>query len=51
MSQVTTGATLLSADIRFPEVHELPRDEGTLHAKFVKLKGMSVVRPPATRSK
>ena len=27
MSQVTTGATLLSADIRFPEVHELPRGE------------------------
>jgi hypothetical protein len=28
MSQVTTGATLLSADVRFPEVHELPREEG-----------------------
>ncbi len=34
MPQVTTGATLLSADVRFPEVHELPRDEGTFRAKF-----------------
>ena len=49
MPQVTTGATLLSVDVRFPEVHELPRDEGTFRAKFVELKGMSAVRPPATR--
>ncbi len=45
MSQVTTGATLLSADIRFPEVHGLPRDEGPFRAKFVELKEMSAVRP------
>ena len=49
MSQVTTGATLLSADIRFPEVHGLPRDEGPFRAKFVELKEMSAVRPRATR--
>ena len=33
MPQVTTGATLLSADIPFPEVHELPREEG--HSEWV----------------
>ncbi len=45
MAQVTTGATLLSVDVRFPEVHELPRDEGPFRAKFVELKEMSAVRP------
>jgi hypothetical protein len=29
MPQVTTGATLLRADVRFPEVHELPRSKGS----------------------
>lgn len=41
MSQVTTGATLLSADVHFPEVHELPRDEGAFRPRRYELKGMS----------
>lgn len=40
MPQVTTGATLLRADIRFPEVHELPRGEG-VSSRFVTSHGLS----------